>query len=296
MRAKKLGFLLAMVAAVWMMVSCENNLGDPSLSGGPASVRSVKVTGQIQVAAAASLKNAFEGSIAGKPGIIPTFQTQSGITVTGTYGSSGDLANAIIAGTLYADVFMSAAEDQMNKLVPTYVNQSAIVPLLTNSLVLIKKTGTTTSVTSFDTVLNVKTPASIALGDPDTVPAGKYAMQLFSNLPNPNPPPATIWDAILAGHLESYRADVTLVLNAVLTDTSIEVGVVYGTDAASVPGQVDVLDTEAISDIIYPVAPLILAQQPEADDFVTFLQTPTAIAIFQSYGFSPYTSVKVTEE
>ena len=64
----------------------------------------------ILVAAAASLKNACEEEL------IPMFQEQNpGITVSGTYDSSGKLQTQIEEG-LEADVFMSAATAQMDAL------------------------------------------------------------------------------------------------------------------------------------------------------------------------------------
>ena len=65
---------------------------------------------EILVAAAASLKNAYEDEL------IPMFQEQNpGVTVVGTYDSSGKLQTQIEEG-LEADVFMSAAPKQMNAL------------------------------------------------------------------------------------------------------------------------------------------------------------------------------------
>ena len=65
---------------------------------------------EILVAAAASLKNAYEDEL------IPMFQEQyPGVTVKGTYDSSGKLQTQIEEG-LEADVFMSAAAKQMTAL------------------------------------------------------------------------------------------------------------------------------------------------------------------------------------
>lgn len=67
-------------------------------------------TEEILIAAAASLKNAFEEEL------IPMFQEQyPSIVVKGTYDSSGKLQTQIEEG-LEADVFMSAATTQMNAL------------------------------------------------------------------------------------------------------------------------------------------------------------------------------------
>ena len=65
---------------------------------------------EILVAAAASLKNAYEEEL------IPMFQDKyPGVTVKGTYDSSGKLQTQIEEG-LEADVFMSAAPKQMTAL------------------------------------------------------------------------------------------------------------------------------------------------------------------------------------
>lgn len=65
---------------------------------------------EILVAAAASLKNAYEEKL------IPMFQEANpGVTVKGTYDSSGKLQTQIEEG-LEADIFMSAATRQMKAL------------------------------------------------------------------------------------------------------------------------------------------------------------------------------------
>ena len=87
---------------------------------------------EILVAAAASLKNAYEEEL------IPMFQEEHPeIIVTGTYDSSGKLQTQIEEG-LEADVFMSAATAQMDALNEEGLIQTdTIVNLLENKIVLI---------------------------------------------------------------------------------------------------------------------------------------------------------------
>ena len=74
---------------------------------------------EILVAAAASLKNAYEDEL------IPMFQEQyPGVVVKGTYDSSGKLQTQIEEG-LEADVFMSAAAKQMTLTTVTLVPNRA---------------------------------------------------------------------------------------------------------------------------------------------------------------------------
>ena len=91
---------------------------------------------EILVAAAASLKNAYEEEL------IPMFEAQyPGVTVKGTYDSSGKLQTQIEEG-LEADVFMSAAKKQMKALDEEgMIDSDSIVDLLENKIVLIVPTG-----------------------------------------------------------------------------------------------------------------------------------------------------------
>ena len=91
---------------------------------------------EILVAAAASLKNAYEEEL------IPMFQDKyPGVTVKGTYDSSGKLQTQIEEG-LEADVFMSAATKQMTALDEEgMIASDTITNLLENKIVLIVPTG-----------------------------------------------------------------------------------------------------------------------------------------------------------
>ena len=122
---------------------------------------------EILVAAAASLKNAYEEEL------IPMFEEQyPGVTVKGTYDSSGKLQTQIEEG-LEADVFMSAAKKQMKALDEEgMIASDTITDLLENKIVLIVPTGNEKKLEKFEDIENAD---SIALGDPASVPAGQYA-------------------------------------------------------------------------------------------------------------------------
>jgi molybdate transport system substrate-binding protein len=234
-----------------------------------AAVQHEPVT--ILVAAAASLRNSFEQEL------IPQFQKQyPWITVDGTYDSSGKLQTQIEEG-LGADVFMSAAPTQMNNLEGKgLVSGDTVKPLLENKVVLIKPAGTTTAVTSFQTITQAKT---IALGDPASVPAGQYAQEAFISL--------GIWDAVQAAK-PSLGTNVTEVLNWV-GQGSADVGVVYGTDAISVKTVEIIAEAPAGSHqkVIYPVGIVAASAHPaEAQLFIDFLASAEGLAIFKNYGFS----------
>ena len=225
----------------------------------------------ILVAAAASLKNAYEDEL------IPMFEEQyPGVTVEGTYDSSGKLQTQIEEG-LEADVFMSAATKQMKALDEEgMIASDTIVNLLENKIVLIVPTGSDSKMDSFEKIGDA---ASIALGDPESVPAGQYAKEALTNL--------NVWDSIQ--DKVSFGTNVTEVLNQVAA-ASADAGIVYATDAASKADQVTVVaeapEGSLEKKVIYPVAVVkATAHEDAAKAFVDFLQTPEAIALFESYGF-----------
>ena len=225
----------------------------------------------ILVAAAASLKNAYEDEL------IPMFEEQyPGVTVEGTYDSSGKLQTQIEEG-LEADVFMSAATKQMKALDEEgMIASDTIVNLLENKIVLIVPTGSDSKIDSFEKIGDA---ASIALGDPESVPAGQYAKEALTNL--------NVWDSIQ--DKVSFGTNVTEVLNQVAA-ASADAGIVYATDAASKADQVTVVaeapEGSLEKKVIYPVAVVKATTHGDAAKaFVDFLQTPEAIKVFESYGF-----------
>lgn len=227
---------------------------------------------EILVAAAASLKNAYEEKL-----ILMFQEANPGVTVKGTYDSSGKLQTQIEEG-LEADVFMSAATKQMTALDEGgYIASETIVNLLENKIVLIVPAGSEAGLENFEDIANAE---SIALGDPASVPAGQYAEEALTNL--------GIWDSIQ--DKVSFGTSVTEVLNQVAA-ASADAGIVYATDVASMADQVTVVaetpEGTLAKKVIYPVAVVKnTANADAANAFVEFLQTDEAMAVFESYGFA----------
>lgn len=237
--------------------------GEPAVSEEPVT---------ILVAAAASLEYSY------KDELIPMFtERYPYITVEGTYDSSGKLQTQIEEG-LEADVFMSAATKQMNALKDeSLIDADSIVDLLENKIVLIAPAGSDPAAKSFETAADA---ATIAVGDPESVPAGQYAREAFTSL--------GLWDAVSAK--ASLGTNVTEVLNWV-AEGSADVGVVYATDAATTDRVQVVAEAPEGSlekKIIYPVGIVAASQHKDAARlFVEFLQSDEALAVFEKYGFTP---------
>ncbi len=227
---------------------------------------------EVNLAAAASLKNVYDEKL------IPMFEEKyPGATVTPTYASSGDLQTQIENG-LETDVFMSAANKQMNALAEEgLIDNDTNLQFLENKVVLIVPADSDADISSFDDLKDVD--GTIAIGDPESVPAGQYAEEVLTNL--------GIWDAVQSKL--SLGTDVTAVLNQV-AQGSAECGIVYSTDAISTDdvkivceAPEDSLDTP----VIYPVAMIKDAKDADAAQaFLDFLQTQEAKDVFVEYGFT----------
>jgi len=240
-----------------------------SLVGCAQSQEKENVT--LTIAAAASLENCY------KDELIPMFEKDhSNVKIEGTYDSSGKLQTQIEEG-LEADVFMSAATKQMNALVDEkLIESSSVVNLLENKLVLITKKDSQTKVTGFHDITQAST---IALGDPESVPAGQYAKEALTNIKN--------YDVVQKK--ASLGTNVTEVLSWVESG-SAEVGIVYATDAAS-SDKVQVIaeapEGSLKTPVIYPVAMVAKSKHSEeAKAFIEFLQSEEALKVFEKYGFT----------
>jgi molybdate transport system substrate-binding protein len=233
----------------------------------PAARPPVRLT----VSAAASLQDALTA-------IDQDFQrSHPEIEITPNFGASGTLQLQIEQGAP-VDVFVSAAPQQMDALaVKNLLLADTRANLLENELVLIVPKDSKT-VASF---ADLKRPdvRVIAVGDPRSVPAGTYAQQVLTAL--------GIYDAV--------KSKMTLATDArqVLADVSTgsaDAGLVYSTDAA-ISSQVRVaMDAPAGTHqpIVYPAAVLRGSMNPDAArEFVKYLASPAARAVFSKYGFRP---------
>lgn len=233
---------------------------------------------ELYVFAAASLTETFKqiGSL---------FETANpGVKVIFTFDSSGTLKTQIEQGAI-ADVFVSAAQKQMNQLEAgneanidglDFVLADSRINVLENKITLAVPSGNPKNIQDF-TNLASDAVTVIALGNSD-VPVGQYSEELLTNL--------GIWDQIQPKvTFGSNVKEVTTWLSEGVADC----GIVYKTDAYS--ANLDVV-AEAGTDllktpVVYPGAILKNSQHPmEAQAFLDYLQTPAAQAIFTSVGFS----------
>jgi molybdate transport system substrate-binding protein len=226
----------------------------------------------ITVFAAASLKNAFDD-------INTAFANSSGSKVVASYAASSALMKQIEQGAP-ADVFVSADIDwvdygERNRL----LRADTRVNLLSNRLVLIapntSSIGSLTLAPGLD-LAGLAGQGRIVTGDVRSVPAGKYAKAALEKL--------GMWPAVekKLAMTENVRVALTLVARG-----EAPLGIVYETDAKVAPGVrvLGVFPSDTHPAIIYPAA-LTASAKPEAAQYLAFLRSPAAKAIFESYGFS----------
>ena len=273
MKSTKKILLIAIFAAIVVAGAGIVSAGFFDSVGASDSNNAPDLNGQtVNLAAAASLKNVFDEKL------IPMFeQKYNGVKVTPTYASSGDLQTQIENG-LKADVFMSAANKQMNALADKgIVDNSTNLQFLENKVVLIVPKDSNSNISSFDDLKNVK--GNIAIGDPKSVPAGQYAHEVLNN--------TGIWDSVESKL--SLGTDVTAVLNQV-AQGSADCGIVYATDAKSndnVKVVCEAPESALKTPVIYPVAALKNSTDSDATKaFMDFLQTKEAKDVFVEYGFT----------
>lgn len=271
---KKAGAFLLSASMVIAMAGCGSSSTDTAEDNTEAVQQEDT---KILIAAAASLEATFENEL------IPMFEEANpGIEVEGTYASSGDLQQQIEAG-MEADVFMSAATSNMDTLVEEgIVDDATEVDLLKNDVVLIVPKDVDSKVTGFEDLQNADT---VAIGDPESVPAGKYAKEILTNLGN--------YDAI--AEKASFGTSVTEVCTWV-AEGSADAGIVYSTDALNENSNGDdkeviILATaeDSIMDtpVIYPVGVTTSSAQKEAaQKLIDFLQTEEVMNVFVENGFT----------
>ncbi|WP_226568003.1 molybdate ABC transporter substrate-binding protein [Bacillus stratosphericus] len=224
---------------------------------------------ELVISAAASLQDALKE-------IESTFNDQHpNVTLTNNFGSSGALKQQIAQGAK-VDLFFSAAEEPFDELVQSGdIDQDHIKDVIQNELVLIVPKEDSSSIKTFLDVQHLK--GKIALGTPESVPAGTHGKEIFTKL--------NIWDQVKKNAV--YGKDVRQVLSYVETG-NVKAGVVYKTDAL-VSKKVKIVDEanpDMHSPIIYPVGLVKETEHlEEAKTFFQYLQSDTAASIFKKYGF-----------
>lgn len=195
------------------------------------------------------------------------------------FAASSELARQIEQGA-GADIFISADEAWMDYLVErSLIDAASRETLLTNTLVLVApsdKLITLDLKPGMDLAGALK-GGKLSMAHPDSVPAGKYGKEALEKL--------GAWTAVEASVVRAEN--VRSALRFVETGEAAA-GIVYATDAKAAGASVTVVGTfpsDSHKSITYPAAITAGTGEGAARDFLAFLGSEKASAVFQNAGF-----------
>jgi molybdate transport system substrate-binding protein len=226
---------------------------------------------ELNVSAAISLKDAFSK-------IAAQFEkTHPGATVVFNWGASGQLIQQIQQGAP-ADLFASASVEHMDKLVDKgLVDRKSVKDFVRNRLVVIAPAGNN----KFHSLDELAKVDRLAIGDPKTVPAGKYAMEALTK--------ARIYDGLQSGHKLVFAENVRQVL-VYVEGGNVAAGIVYNSDAVTGKGIVVcfTVPDNYTAPIVYPIGVIKSSQQGKlAQQFIDLVVSPYGRNVLKQKGFNP---------
>lgn len=202
-----------------------------------------------------------------------TYEQSAKVKVSTTAAGSNTLARQIVEGAPI-DLFISADAVQMDVVEKaSRLIDGSRVDLLTNQLALVAAAGSTSSSPQALVESGVR---RVAMGQPESVPAGVYGRQWLERL--------GLWAKVQPKvvPLPSVRAAL-----AAVEAGRAEAAIVYATDASVAPGlRVAYLVPAAEGPpIVYPAALVRGKREAEAKAFLQFLRSPAAAKVFMAAGF-----------
>lgn len=257
MRIRILFFLF--ILSVLALASCSNS------NDTEGSIEKINLT----ISSAVSLTEALQE-------LKKTYEEDHSVQLTFNFGGSGSLAQQIRQGAP-VDVFISANEYWVDEL----ADKNLILPetrstVTSNRLVLITSIDSSFQYTSVSQIIP-EGLNQIAIGNPESVPAGMYTRQALQNL--------NLWEDLESKFI--LGKDVRQVLIYVETG-NVDIGFAYESDAFS-SNKINILTTvpeNLHNPITYPGAVLHSSKHAkEARDFLKFLTSEHAQQVFKKYGF-----------
>ncbi len=253
----------ALLAVLVTVVSCGGRA--PQTQPLTSSASTAPPSGTITIFAASSLTNAFDRVGAELTRRYPATH------YTFNYGSSSTLATQIVNGAP-ADVFASADEPNMQKIVDAALVQGSASIFATNRLQIAVAPGNPKRISSLADL--ARRDLVVVLAAP-SVPAGKYALDALGKA-----------GVTLAP--SSQELDVRAVLNKVALGEA-DAGIVYVTDVRSAAGRVTGVDIPEQHQVVsrYPLAALKESREGRLSSlFIEFLLGPDGQRVLGDVGFT----------
>lgn len=233
------------------------------------SAASISHAAEITVSAAASLTDAFKDIARSYEAAHP------GSKVLLNFGASGALLQQMAKGAP-VDVLASADQETMDAA----VTRKLVAPrermnFVRNTLVLVVPADSSFNIKRLGD-LRLEKIARLAVGNPASVPAGRYTRAALEA--------AKLWAPL--GPKMIMTQNVRQALDYVARGET-DAGFVYGSDAVAFKGKVKVaLEVPLATPVSYPIAATAGAKDlAEARRFIAWVQAPAAQAVLARYGF-----------
>lgn len=223
----------------------------------------------VTVSAASSLTNAFQE-------IARLFERDHpGTRVLLNFGASGQLAQQIIRGAP-VDVFAAADEESMDRVAREgALDRASRRDFARNTMVLVVPADSTATLAA---ITDLRQPAvqRIAMGNPDSVPAGRYARLALEK--------AALWPALKERVVQTVNVRQAL---DYVGRGEADAAFVYATDVAAAFGRVRVAAAVDVPvPIRYPAALVRGGGNRKAGTaFLDYLASPPARAVLGRLGF-----------
>jgi molybdate transport system substrate-binding protein len=198
------------------------------------------------------------------------------IDLATNFSGSGTLLRQIQRGAP-VDVFISADTETMQRAVDMrLIDEKTVTSIAGNKLVLVSTLGVESSGSTLDVLLN-QSRSKIALGHPESVPAGRYAKLSMQS--------AGIWESI-EGKLiltQNVRQSLDYVSRG-----EVDYAFVYATDATTRSNDINLLfEVETTEPIRYPIGVVSdSSNKAAAKKFIGFIKSARAREILVSNGFT----------
>ena len=226
---------------------------------------------EITISAAISLKNAFEE-------IGKIFEQKHPLTkVRFNFGASGDLARQIEGGAP-VDVFASAAPKDMDEIDQKgFITSGTRMNFAGNSMVLVKSGKSKIRMELFEDLPKAEVK-KIVIGNPKSVPAGRYAEEVLKYL--------NLWEVVKEKLV--FAEHVRQALDYVARN-EVDAAMVYLTDAMIRPKEVRIVTKapdKSHQPIVYPIAMVKGSRnQSSAREFIALVLSVEGKNLFNKYGF-----------
>ena len=224
---------------------------------------------ELIVAAAASLTNAFTEIGQAYEKVSP------GTRVLFTFAASGQLLQQIAHGAPI-QVFASADLDTMDRAEKGgLIRPSSRANFAANKLIVVVPGDSALGISKLADLAKSQVQ-KIALGTPETVPAGHYAREALEK--------ARLWEPLSPKFIftQSVRQSLDYVSRG-----EVDAGFVYATDAPAAPIKVrTAFEVAQDRPILYPIAAVAgSGDEQRALDFIAFVRSPAGQALLAKYGF-----------